>query len=56
MASIVLILDDVKAECLKYIEHTIDIENYMTIKSVADTNKIGELHELFVSYVLKNYE
>jgi len=55
MTSSILILDDVKAECLKYIEYTIDIENFMTIKSISDINKIGDLHELFLSYVLKNY-
>ncbi|XP_022171365.1 kelch-like protein 3 isoform X1 [Myzus persicae] len=56
MASIFLILDDVKVECLKYVEQTIDAENFMTVKSFADTNNINDLHKLFLSYVLKNYK
>ncbi|CAI6349429.1 unnamed protein product [Macrosiphum euphorbiae] len=55
IASNFLLLNDVKKECLNYIEQTIDIENYMTIKCIADKNKIRELHELFLSYILKNY-
>ncbi|CAI6371820.1 unnamed protein product [Macrosiphum euphorbiae] len=56
MGSNFLLLDDVKMECLKYIEQKIDIENFMTLNSIADKNKIRELHELFLSYILKNYK
>ncbi|XP_029348475.1 kelch-like protein 2 isoform X2 [Acyrthosiphon pisum] len=56
MGSIFLLLNDVKKECLKYIEQKTDIENFMTLKSIADKNKIRELHELFLSYTLKNYK
>lgn len=56
MASIVLLLNDVKKECLNYIEQTIDIENFMTIKCIADKNKIRDVHELVLSYILKNYK
>jgi len=56
MASIFLVLDDVKVECLKYVEQSIDDENFMTIKSFADMNNIKDLHELFLTYVLKNFK
>jgi len=56
MASNFLLLNDVKKECLNYIEQTIDIENLMTIKNIADKNKIRDLHELCLSYILKNYK
>jgi len=56
MASNFLLLNDVKKECLNYIEQTIDIENFMTLKSIYDINKIRDLHELFLSYILKNYK
>ncbi|XP_060861689.1 kelch-like protein 3 isoform X2 [Metopolophium dirhodum] len=54
-ASDFLLLNDVKKECLNYIEQTIDIDNFMTVKSIYDINKIRDLHELFLSYILKNY-
>jgi len=49
-------LNDVEKECLKYLEQNIDIGNFMTIKRIADMNEIKDLHELFLSYVLKNYK
>jgi len=49
-------LNDVEKECLKYLEQNIDIGNLMTIKRIADMNEIKDLHELFLSYVLKNYK
>jgi len=48
-------LIDVEKECLKYLEKNIDIGNFMTLKRIADTNKLKDLHELFFSFVLKNY-
>jgi len=47
---------DIEKECLKYLEQNIDIGNFMALKRIADMNKIKGLHELFFSYVLKNYK
>ncbi|CAI6350816.1 unnamed protein product [Macrosiphum euphorbiae] len=55
IASRFLMLNDVEKECLKYLEQNIDIGNFMTVKRIADRNEIKDLHELFLSYVLKNY-
>lgn len=49
-------LDDVEKECIKYLEQNIDVGNLMTVKKIADMDKIKDLHELFLSYVLKNYK
>ncbi|KAL5243716.1 hypothetical protein ACI65C_011126, partial [Semiaphis heraclei] len=55
IASHFLMLNDVEKECLKYLEKHIDIGNFMTLKRIADMNKLKDLHDLFFSFVLNNY-
>lgn len=55
MASNLLLLHDVKAECLKFIKQTMDINNLLTYW-VSNLNKISELNDLVLSHSLKHFQ